>query len=116
MSDDKHGNETPEHALVKAMLYDALVRRGRKVKKELSVPSMLEFGREWVIDVADVTDPAHHVYYEVQRGPNQSFRDKQLAFARATGKDLVPVYIDDIPSDLLENVMQVRQWVEERVM
>jgi len=115
-SRDKRGSEGPEHALLKAVLFDTLVRMGRKARKEHVVPSMTEAGKEWVIDVADLTDPAHPVYYEVQRGSNKSFRTKQRAFARATGRDLVPVYIDELPRSVRANMVQLRQWVEERVM
>jgi len=116
MSDDKHGNETPEHARVKAELYDILLRMGRKVRKEHPVPSLLEDGREWVIDVADLTDPGHPIYYEVQKGSNKSFRSKQRAFAKATGKDLVPVYINQLPRTVRENMVAFRKWVEDRVI
>lgn len=116
MSDDKRGSEGPDHARVKAELYDILVRMGRKVRKEHTVPSLLEDGKEWVIDVADVTDGGHPIFYEVQKGSNKSFRTKQRAFARATGKDLVPIYINQLPREVRRNMVAFRKWVEERVI
>ena len=109
------GNETFEHHQVKEAIVKILRDKGRKVKPECTVPSLTTPGREWVIDVADVTDPGHPVYYEIQKGSNKSFRTKMRMFAKHTGKDLVPVYINDITPEVRRNMVRLRTYLEDVV-
>lgn len=117
MSDDKRGNESPEHARVKAELYDILVRAKKgPIKKEHKIQSLIEPNKTWIIDVADLSDPAYPIFYEVQKVSNKSFRAKQKAFARHTGKDLVPIYVNKMPDKIKKNMVAFRQWVEDQVI
>ena len=111
------GNAGVMHNIVQDMLVDILERKGRKVRKEFEVCSKVEYGKFWVIDVADITDAAHPIYYEVQAGRNESFNAKLTEIGLGTGWDLVPLYLDELEKEHGKNVgvQTLRKWIEERI-
>ena len=112
------GNVSPLHNTVQNELVDILERKNRRVKKEYEVPSRVEAGKCWVVDVADITDAGNPVYYEVQDGQNASFTEKMLALANHNQIDLVPLYLSELRAALGDNprLADLRAWIEKAVI
>jgi len=105
------------HNTIQEQIVYLLESRGRKVRKEHEVPSLVESGKSWVIDVADITDPAHPVYYEVELGKsNYSFKRKAKAFAKHTGADMIPIWVFRIPVPMRQNIIELSKWLEEWIV
>ena len=106
------------HNTVQEMLVYILEEhsRGKKkprIAKEHPVPSKIEFGRTWVIDVADLTNK---VYYEVESDQSltESTREKQKALAKHTQRDLVIIPVWEIKEDW--SMSDIERWLRERVI
>lgn len=108
------------HNLVQNILVDLLEKERPKriVRKEWEVANLTDWNKRWVIDVADITDPAHPVYYEIQQGQNPSFEEKEDAIAAGIGVDLHPIFIEDIERELGKNprVLDLTKWLKERIV
>jgi hypothetical protein len=91
-------------------------RRGTRIRKEHHVPN--QQGGEFVIDVADVTDPTAHVYYEVEERPSAKIEKYREAFAAGVGADVVVLYVSEMRRALGRNprVNELRSWIKDRVL
>jgi hypothetical protein len=89
-----------------------------RIYKEHPVPSKLEFGKSWVIDVCDLTHPRHPRYFEVESSMTKSTRNKQKAIAHHTGFDLFIISIKEMHNDLGKNpgICDIEKWLRERVI
>ena len=109
MTKHHRGNVGMLHNAVQNALVDTLEAMGRKVKKEHKVPSLVVYGREWVVDVADITDAAHPIYYEIEPRPNQKIRKKIAAVAAHTNVDIIPIYYEHLDPDVKRSIIKLRK-------
>ena len=84
-----------------------------RIEKELTVASLIEDGRSWVIDVADLTQKT---YYEVEsdRSLTSSTREKQLALAKHTSRDLIIIPVWEIEDGW--SLADIEAWLRELVI
>lgn len=110
------GNVSDLHDDIQDKLVRILERKGRRVYKEHIVPS-ISLGNS-VVDVADLTDPAHPVYYEVEStGRTKRFEKKEAEFHTRLGKDIVLIDLRQLKKDVpgLE-FLKVTRWLEEMIV
>lgn len=97
------GNAGLRHNTVQNMLMDILEEhkphtKRPNIKREHEVDSKLDYDKEWVIDVADLSNM---VYYEVEsdRSKTASTKAKQMALAKHNQIDLVIIPLWEIDWD-----------------
>ena len=116
MTKHSRGNAKFLHNSIQDMLVHILEEQPKAwVKREWDVPSRLECGKYWVIDVADLTNRKHPVYYEVEsdKSKTASTRKKQLALAKHTRIDLVIIPVWEL--DKSASLGEIEAWLRERV-
>ena len=120
MTKHHRGNVGLLHNTLQNMLVDILEDRNPKARiyKEHPVPSKLEFGKSWVVDVADLSHPRFPTYYEIDTKSTASTRKKVEALKHHTGFDLVVITIDSMKRELGKNpgILDIKKWLEERVV
>ena len=112
------GNESVDHYLTKQNLVYILEHMGRNVKTEYEVFGIHDESNR-VVDVADVTDPKRHVYYEIeQKSDTPRMKHKMEVFKKQRGIDIVVVDLEKMHRELGKDpgVLQVRRWLQDLIL
>jgi len=115
MTRHDRGNTSPLHDDVQDKLYRLLIDTGRKAERELGVHGIQG---DNIVDVVDVTDLSHPVFYEIEtRGRTKRFVAKEREFCDRLGKDLVLIDTRELKlaHPKLE-FLKVRAWLKERIL
>lgn len=95
-------NESPDHFFTKAMIFKILRERDKNVFSEVRIMN----------GIADIFSIDDQIIYEVESVKNEETRKKKLdQFRSYLIKDIVIIYIADLPQDWAERYEKLKELI-----